>query len=165
MSAPQPKQSRFEGARRPWRESSGPADAWRSPTSPPEQVAQCLSCEKPAIHCTGMCFYNDYLRHRSKRGEKPPEGFAEAWASGARIKDLCREFQAGTTSVAAWVEQLGLPPRPVGRGKRPMPEDFREMAEKLISKNKLKQHFRASDPVVKRWLEEMKSAAHGCGEP
>lgn len=164
MSAPQPKQSKFEGARRPWLEDDSPADNW-FPSAPPEQVEQCLNCERPARHCTGTCFTAQGRGWAPPRFREAPQDFREIYLSGEHIRDMMRRWHVGPLRIYAWAEAEGFLPRNVGGQTRPMPEDFAEMVEKLKTKTALRSHYTAGYRVVTRWLEELKSAAHGGGEP
>lgn len=165
MSAPQPKQSKFEGARRPWLEDDSPADTW-IPHTPKEQVERCLNCKTSASHCSGNCFSTCSPDDVKKpRYREAPNDFANVYMNGEKIDCIKKRYGVGEERIRKWVDELGLPPRRVGNRPRPMPDDFPKMVEKLRTITMLRHHYRAGYTVISRWLEEIKSAAHGGGEP
>lgn len=109
MSAPQPKQSKFEGARRPWNiatEASDKRVRLGGEIVNYAEIQQCLNCTKPVEHCYGECYLKnpDY----AKPPPPPPADFRARYESGEPIKAMQREYRTSSKTLYAWVSMLGL---------------------------------------------------------
>lgn len=159
MSGPRPKQSGFEGGRRPWNIPTEPAQK----VGPPVDMAEletCLACTRAQSECFGNCF------HRKVPGttREVPEDFRERYLRGGGIQALARHYHASQSTVMSWRDQLGLPVHK--RKAAPMPKGFREYVQAGYNNNQLRQVYQCSWEKIRRWRKEAeKEAAHGEDAP
>lgn len=81
-----------------------------------------------------------------------PADFAEmAYKFERSTSRLQGHYTAGQATVARWMKEAGIPM--LGSNKRPVPNDFAEVAPTMLQ-SKLAKHYRTSESAVKRWIEE-----------
>lgn len=112
MSAPQPKQSKFEGARRPWNiATEAKPDRVRlgGEIINQAEIQQCLTCTKPVEQCFGECYQKN--PEYAKPPPPPPADFRARYESGEHVKALQRRYGVSNRTIYAWIDRLGLPRR------------------------------------------------------
>jgi len=105
MPPPTPKQSRYEGARRPWSTASAPAK--RGPyffKEDPEEIRTCLSCPLPDCRPTYCPILRDARKLAGVRGV--PKDFRIRLDLGDSTAALAKRYSVTRRTVSLWKQQV-----------------------------------------------------------
>ena len=107
MPPPVQKQSRYEGARRPWNQDTAPAS--RGPylyKEDPEDIRTCLTCPLPDCQPN----YCPIRRGARKRTREPgiPKDFRIRLDLGDTTAELARRYNVTSRTVSRWKKAVKM---------------------------------------------------------